>query len=878
MAKRIITYLQDTSKSYWREILAILLLLLGVYFFRAQRQELISLEQHVRSANPLWIWIGILFTLLFLFFQGAMYRSSFAAVGSSLQWSHSFDLFLKRNFLSVFLPAGGISSLAYTPSYLRKNGLSKLQTHQASGIYAFIGILTVFLTALPVVIVSVFKLGHLENVLEGMAVLLVILTGSFLLVRSLRNKGWLYSFIEKKFPATFPSIKDFFSVQVSKKQVGITIIHSLFIEACGIAHIYIACKALGLPANLEASAIAYVVSVLLMLISPFLRGLGAVELAMVFVLKSFGFTAVDALAVTILYRFFEFWLPLLAGFISFTWKGRYIFMRLFPAILVFALGVVNILSVMTPPAASRLKLLARFVPVESINASNLLILLIGFILLVTSAYLIRGQRNAWLLAMAMTVLSLLGHVFHALDYEEAILSASVVLILAASVKQYRLRSDRKLIQLGFLSVSLVFFAVLLFGFVGFYFLDKKHFGFSFTVIQSLQVSAENFLLIAHDDLVPKTRFGQEFIRLMQALGFFAWSFLAFVVVKPIFNKKKQLPQSHERARAILEQYGTSPVDYFKIYPDKLLFFSDRFDSFIAYRIANGFAIVLEEPVCAEENKIPALQEFDEHCRKMSLRTAFYRVDESSMSYFTYLKKRKLLIGQEAVLELASFTLEGRDKKSLRNGLNSLQKKGYVTTVVKAPLSADLVNEMKAVSDEWLKGYEKKELVFSQGMFVAEEIAMHDVIIVRDEFQKLKAFLNIIPNFAPEEFTYDLIRKTTDAPGGCMDALIIELITYAKQHGAKYLNLGLVPMAGIEQPDNTAEQLMHYAYVKLKRFRHYAGLRHFKEKYASAWHNKYLVYDNDFDLLQLPVALNKVMQPRTRKYEYEKSTTSPAGVY
>ncbi|MBD0289501.1 MAG: DUF2156 domain-containing protein, partial [Flavisolibacter sp.] len=477
------------------------------------------------------------------------------------------------------------------------------------------------------------------------------------------------------------------------------------------------------------------------------------------------------------------------------------------------------------------------------------------------AFLIRGQRNAWLIAMGFSVLSLLGHIFKALDYEEAILAASVVLVLTASVKQYRLKSNPKLIQLGFVSVVLVFLAVLVFGFIGFYYLDKRHFGFSFNWYQALRFSAENFLLIIHEDLVPKTRFGQEFINLMHALGFIAWGFLAFVLVNPFFQKRKIKHLPNERAWALLQQYGDSPVDYFKVHPDKLLFFSDRYDAFVAYRIANGFAIVLEEPVCADENKIAVLQEFDDHCHKMGLKTAFYRVDEQSISYFNYLKKRKLLIGQEAILEIEKFTLEGRDKKSLRNGLNSLQKKGFTTAVVHPPLSDELLQEMKAVSDEWLVNYNKKELVFSQGMFNAEQLRQQTVIIIRDAEKKLKAFLNIIPDFAPDEVTYDLIRKTADAPGGCMDALIIELVNYAKAKGAKRLNLGLVPMAGIEEPDNTAEQLIRYAYQKLKRFRHYTGLRDFKEKYASVWLNKYLVYENDFDLLQLPVALNKVMQPR-----------------
>ena len=47
--------------------------------------------------------------------------------------------------------------------------------------------------------------------------------------------------------------------------------------------------------------------------------------------------------------------------------------------------------------------------------------------------------------------------------------------------------------------------------------------------------------------------------------------------------------------------------------------------------------------------------------------------------------------------------------------------------------------------------------------------------------------------------------------------------------------------------------------KIKRFNHYKGLRIFKEKYATLWENKYLVSDNDFDLLQLPSALNTVIK-------------------
>ena len=71
---------------------------------------------------------------------------------------------------------------------------------------------------------------------------------------------------------------------------------------------------------------------------------------------------------------------------------------------------------------------------------------------------------------------------------------------------------------------------------------------------------------------------------------------------------------------------------------------------------------------------------------------------------------------------------------------------------------------------------------------------------------------------------------------------------------------MVPMTGIMQPANAAEQIIKLAAENIRRFKHYKGLREFKEKYATLWENRYLVYDNDFDLLQLPLALKNVMIP------------------
>jgi phosphatidylglycerol lysyltransferase len=856
--KKIQTF---SAKLYWREIVAALMILLAFIFFRSERKELLQIIPNIENADGRWLITGLIVTVLYILLQSGMYVSSFASISLSLKWVDAIELFLKRNFLSIFLPAGGVSALAYTPSQLRKRNFNKTQIHQASGLYAFAGLFTVFLVGFPVVILFALSANkHLASAWIGLLLVVFILAGIIFIARSLKEKGKLYRFIENKFPKFTPVIDELFAANVNNKKYARTILFSTGVELSGMFHLLIAMLALGLPASFSVAAIAYMVSVILMVSSPFLRGLGAVEISIVYILEMYGYSTVQALSTTVLYRVFEFWLPMIFGILAFAWRGRNLFIRIVPALLIFMLGLINIISVVTPPLHIRLKLIKEFLPLEAINASNVLVLFVGLALLITSAFMFKGLKNAWRLALLLAVLSLVGNLTKAFDYEEASFAGIIIIFLLLSHNQYKIRSSIKWIRLGLLSVAIIFLSVLIFGCVSFYFIDARHFGIDFTWKQSLLNTMQIFLLSGDNNLHPRTPFGHEFIWLIHILGFLSWGFLLFTLIKPFLKIEVSNESGRERAKFLLAQYGNSSVDYFKIYRDKLFFFSELHDAFVSYRIANGFAIVLEEPVCAEENKMEVLEEFYKQCSRMGLRTAFYRVDENSIVWFNQLRKQKMIIGQEAILDAGNFKLEGKDKKSLRNALNSLQKKGYTTAVHKAPLPNDLIMQLKEISDEWLEAFDKEEQVFSQGMFDAKEIMQQDVITVSDADGKIAAFLNIIPDYSPDECTYDLIRKTTNAPGGCMDALIIKMIEYAKENKLQYINLGLVPMTGITEPNSPAEQLIKFAGEKFKRFKHYHGLRDFKEKYATIWEDKFLVYETDYDLLQLPAALNKIMQP------------------
>ncbi|GAC1425160.1 MAG: hypothetical protein NVS9B7_06210 [Flavisolibacter sp.] len=848
-----------SKKIYWREIFACFLLFIGIYFLRQQRHEVSSIFPHLHAANKWWLGAATIITLIFIGLQSAMYISSFLALRTKFKWSHAIELFLKRNLLGVFLPGGGVSALAYTPASIRRSVPEKIKIHQASGIFAFAGMLSTFIVGLPILFINAGG-DHRNSSVIGLALTAGLILLVVFIFNGFKQKGSLYRRLEKKFPSFAGKILEITEASVDRKYFLMAISASVGVELCGIMHLYISMLAIGAHPSLQAAGMAYIVSLMLMVVSPFLKGLGAVELSIVYILNQYGYTPGEALSIAILYRFFEFWLPMVASMLAFLLKGKHIFLRVFPAVAIFILGIVNILSVVTPPIMGRLYFVRSYFATQTIHATNVLVLFIGLTLMVSAAFLIKGLRNAWWIALIISFLSIPGHMIKALDYEEAIVAFMVFTILLLTKKQYRLKNHSPYIHRGLAVALISFIAVLLYGFIGFYFLEKKHFGIDFTWKQSIIHSMQGFFLLNSGDLYPLTRFGREFLNSFYVMGLLSWLFLLFSLIRPYFKTNGQTTSDVSKAQDLLDQYGSSCMDYFKLTGEKQIYLSKEYEGFVSYCTAGNFAIVLEEPVCSLEDKIDILKEFDFFCHHSGLKTAYYRVDESSVGYFTQLKKKKLLIGQEALLEISSFDLAGRSKKALRNSLNSLEKKGYKTKYINAPHSPELLLALKSISDDWLQTYNRKELIFAQGSFNEVLIKNHDLIVTFDPEGIPVAFLNIIPDFAPEECTYDLIRKKADAPGGTMDALIIELVNYAKSNHLQFLNLGLVPMSGIMHPDNTAEQVVKFAYNRIKRFRQYQGLREFKEKYASEWLNKYLIYENDFDLLQLPVALSKVMQP------------------
>ncbi len=849
------------NKSILQFILTTLFLGLAIWFFHHEKMELNQIESTLAHANIRWVMVGLLVTLVYIMLQAQMYVSSFASIGCRFPFKDSTLLFLKRNFISVFLPAGGISSLAFFSRGAEKKGISRTEVYLASAIYGYIGIVTVILIALPFIPVAIFNHKELINLIPALLIIITLLGALYFSYRSLISGGWFFQLIQRWFPGTSGIFDEFLSRKLNSRYLFLTVIYSLLIEITGILHVYIAMTALGFQPSLFMAVIAYVISVVFLIVSPFLRGLGAIEFSMSFVFIQSGFNNVEAVSVTLLYRFFEFWMPLIAGLVSFIYPLNRLFLRILPPLGTFLMGIVNIASAVTPAISERLSHLQQFIPIGLINASNFFVLVFGFLLLALSAFMLKGLKSAWWLAFLLTTGSFVGHIFKGIDVEEATAALIVALILIFSRKEYRVKSDPRLRTIGIGTAVISMAVVIVYGIIGFYFLDHNHFHIDFSMNEAILYAFQNFFLLGSDKLVPASTFAQHFLLSIQVCGMITILFFFYTIIRPFFIKIQPTEQELQQAQSLVKAYGNSTLDYFKTYYDKTFFIPENIRAFLAYRISGRYAVVLENPVAENEDEMKkCIGSFEKFCLENGLTDIYYRVLPESIHIYHELKKKSILIGEEATVDTFAFTLEGKEMKSVRNAINKTTSLGFVCRQYQPPLLDGFIQKLRAVSDEWLRTLDREELVFSQGAFEEREIKQHTVLTVENEEEKVVAFMNIIPDYKKGEGTYDLMRKTSDSPNGIMDFMMISLFDLFKSHGIQYVNLGFAPFSGLEKASGLPETTLKFAYENFKALSHYKGQKEFKDKFKSRWEKRYLVYQHDFDLMNIPAVLRKVIKP------------------
>ena len=526
------------------------------------------------------------------------------------------------------------------------------------------------------------------------------------------------------------------------------------------------------------------------------------------------------------------------------------------ALLTALVGVVNLLSAVTPSIRERIKWLEVIFPFEVRASGHLFAALTGFFLLALSTNLLRRKRVAWLLTVALLIVSILSHLLKGLDYEESLLALVLLVQLILMRNVFTAQSDRPSIAQGVRVLIGALLFTLAYGTAGFFLLDR-HYNVNFSLPEALVQTLAMFFTEDNAGLEPRTRFGRFFADSIYLVGAITFSYSLFMLLRPVLLRgESATPKERQRAKAIVEQYGRSSLARFTLFDDKSYYFSPTARSVIAYVPKGRGVIALGDPIGPVEDRREVIVGFQQFCDRNDWYPAFYQTLSDDLALYQSLGFQVLQIGEEAIIDLKTFTLQGKAGKNLRTAVNRLTKLGHQVKFYQPQIADNLLCELKNVSDEWLQIMQGSEKHFSLGWFDEAYLRECEIAVVQTSEGQITAFANVVPEYQLNEITIDLMRRRTEVEHGTMDFLFVSMFQHFQDEGYDGFNLGLSALSGVGETQESPrlERVLRYLYEHLNQFYNFKGLHEYKEKFRPHWQPRYLVYPSLTALPDVVMAL------------------------
>jgi phosphatidylglycerol lysyltransferase len=491
--------------------------------------------------------------------------------------------------------------------------------------------------------------------------------------------------------------------------------------------------------------------------------------------------------------------------------------------LTFLAGFILLVSGATPGMDARLTVLRDFVPLAILELSHLAGSVIGLGLLVLSRALFRRVHAAYHISFWLLAAGIAASLLKGLDFEEATVLALVLAVLVLGRRAfYRPTSilDERFSPIWAVSIAGVIATAIWVSFLAF-----RHIEFSNDLLWTFAMDAN----------APRT-LRATFLVVVLATALLLLNVLQPARPEPGAADEKDL----ERARRIIASSDFTVANA-ALSGDKRLLFSDDDDAFIMYQVAGRSWIALGDPIGPAARAEELVWRFRELSDHHGGRTVFYQASADCLPLYIDLGLAALKIGEEARVPLPGFSLEGAARADLRQAWRRAERDGASFEVIPPVRIAEVLPELRRISDSWLTRKSVAEKRFSVGAFSEAYMSNFSTVLVRSE-GNISAFANLWNTGAKEELSIDLMRFGPDAPRGAMDYMFIELMLWGRAQGYRWFNLGMAPLAGLENhPLAPAwHRVGNFVFRQGEHFYNFDGLRRYKAKFDPAWVPKYLV--------------------------------------
>jgi phosphatidylglycerol lysyltransferase len=836
-----------------------------------------------------WVLAAVLLQVLFFVLYAALYQAAFDTVEVESRVGELIPVLLSSWFLNVVAPSGGASTAALFADDAARRGQSAVRA-AAGAVLVLLADFSSFVVVLVIGLLYLFSQHTLQlyHIIGAGALMLLIavLSGILLLgvwqplrlrvflrwvqrvanraAAWLRRRPWLAE--QWADQIANEAIEASLAMVTYPQRVVRTLAVALAAHLVNIACLYALFLAFNNPIQFGPLVAGYAVGELFLIVSPTPMGIGVVEGVMVLVYNSLGVATETAAVVTLAFRGLSLWLPLFIGFFllrrvkSFgaeEYSRAEVSSVRAVALLTALMGLINLVSAITPSGPSRLSLIERLSPLGLTHGGHLIVALAGFALLLLARGLWHRRRAAWLLTLIALDVSIVSHLLKGLDYEEAIVAGALAAWLFVLYPHFHARLDRPRLRQGIEVLVAAILYTLAYGTLGYFYLDYLFgvdLGLETALLQTLYTLGS---YSGAGGLLPATGFGAYFAASIRIVGAVTLVYALFTMLRPFLVTPPSTAAERKRAAEVVQRYAETPLARLALLEDKSYFF-DYDGTLVAHCVKGRVALALGDPIGPTVNLSDTVRAFRRWCASNGWQSAFYLVRPDNLMHYHAAGLATVGIAQEAVVDLTNFRPELDAVNTLRLPVNRLTGLGYRFEVVAPPLSSGLLHNLASISDEWLMTVRSSERRFSIGWFDEAYLRGGAVAIVKTRENLIGAFANIITNSDHEEVSVDLVRHRHDMPTGLLEFLYVNLLSWARDAGYRRFNLGLAaPEASANGEDTDSNEIgwsLHYLREHMTAFYRHHGSRAFKEKFGPLWSPLYLAYPSDVSLASVTVAL------------------------
>jgi phosphatidylglycerol lysyltransferase len=357
-----------------------------------------------------------------------------------------------------------------------------------------------------------------------------------------------------------------------------------------------------------------------------------------------------------------------------------------------------------------------------------------------------------------------------------------------------------------------------------------------------------------DDLWLRFAAEQEFPRFLRASAAAAAGLAAFGIARllrpPAPAERPPTEEELEAAgRVVVRQRHTLP--YLVYLRDKAAMLAGDGSAFLMYAVQGRSWVVMGDPVGNPEAAPALLRRFVERCDDYGGVPVFYQVRPEWLPQYADFGLTSVKLGDEALVPLARFTLEG-PRAEFRRVLERTEEAGITVRFLPPGDAAPLLPTLREVSGAWLahRG-EEVEKGFAVGFF-APDYLLRFPVAVAEHHGRVLAFATLWPGPGRQELAVDLLHYLPEAAGDTVEALLLRAMLWGREEGYARFGLGLAPLPELEI-SAVAPAWTRLGYALLHReeaaeeMDEYQRLRAYKERFGPVWEERFLAYPGGLSL-------------------------------